>query len=131
MDSAFHKEERLKSNLAIRDLFQNGKSVSVYPLKVYWEISGDELQKYPVRVAISVPKRKFHRAVDRNHMKRRIREAYRKTKKDLYGFLNNSDLKIVMVILYLSDEFFTYGQIESCIDNILAKLSEKLANNPV
>ena len=62
----FGKEERLKSNLTIQGLLKRGKAVSSFPLKIYWDFSPDSHQKYPVRAAITVPKRKFRRAVDRN-----------------------------------------------------------------
>ena len=119
------KEERLKSNLTIQDLLNEGRSVSVFPLKVYWDISKDRQQKYPVRVAFSVPKRKLKRAVDRNLINRRIRESYRLNKDLLYDPLREKDLKIVMIILFLSDEFISFDS----LDSVLRKLLNKLADN--
>ena len=122
MDSTFKKEERLKSNLAVQDLLKQGHSVSIFPLKIYWKIVEDHGQKFPSQVAIAVPRKKFRRAVDRNLMKRRIRESYRKNKNLLYDFLIKSDLKVVMVILFLTDEFIPYEQIESGLKTLLSKL---------
>ena len=122
MDSTFRKKERLKSNLAIQALFQHGQSLSFFPLRIYWKISEDTEQVCPARVAISVPKKKVRRAVDRNLIKRRIRESYRKNKHPLYDFLIQSDLKVILVILFLTDEFIPYDRIESSMKGILSQL---------
>jgi ribonuclease P protein component len=121
------KEERLKSNLSIQELLKQGKTVSGYPLKMYWNFSPDLQQKYPARAAISVPKRKFRRAVDRNLMKRRIREAYRLNKHILYETLDQRQQKIQLIILLLSDEFIPYTQLEKGIRELLLKLVNKLS----
>ena len=121
------KEERLKSNLAIQELLKRGKAISRFPLKIYWDFSPDPLQKYPVRTAITVPKRKFRRAVDRNLMKRRLREAYRLHKNILYGTLDQHQQKIQLIILLLSDEFIPFDQLEKEMREILLQLLKKLS----
>jgi ribonuclease P protein component len=122
----FCKEERLKSNLTIQGLLRNGKTVSEFPLKIYWDISSDRLQKYPARVAISVPRRKFKRAVDRNLVKRRIKESYRLNKSIIYQALGKKDLRIVMIILFLSGEFISFDVLDTVIRNLLRKLAANL-----
>jgi ribonuclease P protein component len=123
----FGGEERLKNNLSIQQLLQQGKAISCFPLKIFWDFSPDPHQRYPVRAAISVPKRKFRKAVDRNLMKRRLREAYRLNKSLLYEVLDQHQLKIQLVILLLADEFIPYGQLEKGMREILGQLSNKLA----
>ena len=127
MEFTLGKEERLKNNLSIQGLLKRGKTVSSFPLKIYWDYSPDPHQKYPVRAAITVPKRKFKRAVDRNLMKRRIREAYRLNKNMLYETLGQRNQKIQLIILLLSDEFIPYNQLEKRMREILLQLMNKLS----
>ena len=96
------KEERLRSNLGIQSLLKNGETVSRFPLKIFWNISSDPGQKSQARMAVAVPKRKFRSAVDRNLMKRRIREAYRLNKSLIYEPLSERELNITLIILFLS-----------------------------
>jgi ribonuclease P protein component len=119
------KEERLKSSLRIQELLKNGQSFSVFPLKIYWDTSPSG-QEYPVRVAISVPKKKIRRAVDRNLMKRRIREAYRLNKEIIYQPLKNREMNISLLILFLSDEFLTFEKLEPAMKKLLGKLVKSL-----
>lgn len=119
------KEERLKSNLRIKDLLQSGRVVSGFPLKIFWDIQQDK-QKFPACMAVSVPKRRFRKAVDRNLLKRQIREAYRKNKKIIYEPLAVREMNISLVILFLSDEFITFDQLESILKDLLKKIADNL-----
>jgi len=119
------KEERLKSSATIQNLLKKGETVSEYPFKLYWSIS-DPQQKYPARLAISVPKRKFKRAVDRNLIKRRIKESYRQNKSIIYDPLREKNTNIVMIILFLSDEFISFDSLDAGILKLLRKLANHL-----
>ncbi len=119
----FGKQERLSSNLAIQDLLASGQTVSGFPLKIYWKPSDDLRQKFPAKVAISVPRRKFKKAVDRNLMKRRIREAYRLNKDLIYDPLREKELCITMIILFLSDEFISFERLDENMRDMLRKLA--------
>ncbi|HEC43050.1 MAG TPA: ribonuclease P protein component [Bacteroides sp.] len=121
------KDERLKSSLGIEDLLKNGHTESGFPLKIFWSYSGDSRQKSPVRVAVLVPRRKFKRAVDRNLMKRRIREAYRLNKNLIYEPLAERNLNISLIILFLSDEFISFERLESGMQVLLLRLVKKLS----
>jgi ribonuclease P protein component len=123
---SFGKTEHLKSNLSIQDLLKNGQTVSGYPLKIYWKISSDNHQKSSVRVALSVPKRKFKRAVDRNLIKRRIRESYRLNKYIVINPLRDKELNVIMIILFLSDEFISFDSVDALIRKLLHKLAKNL-----
>ena len=69
----FGKEERLKSSIQIARLFASGYSVTKFPFKVFWDFTVTDDQNVPVRTAISVPKKNFKKAVDRNLIKRRYK----------------------------------------------------------
>lgn len=73
---SLHKEEKLKSSQAIAALFESSMSTYSYPIKIIYAINDSSNKK----VAFSVSKRKFKNAVDRNHIKRLMREAYRLNK---------------------------------------------------
>jgi len=77
-------------------------------------------------MAVSVPKRLFKRAVDRNLLKRRIREAYRLNKSDLYNLLEQKELKLNLVIQYQHKEITGFHAIEEGLLKGLTKLLEKL-----
>jgi ribonuclease P protein component len=81
---------------------------------------------HPVAVAISVPKRLFKRAVDRNLLKRRMKEAYRLNKPALYDLARNKEVKINMVLLYNHREITSYSTIESAIKQGMLKLGGSL-----
>ena len=77
-------------------------------------------------MAVSVPKRLFKRAVDRNLLKRRIREAYRLNKSDLFNLLEQKELKLNLVIQYQHIEMAGFHVIEEGLLIGLTKLLEKL-----
>ena len=78
----FRKEERLSKDKLIQELFDKGSSFYLFPFKVFFMPNPDEAASFH-QVVISVSKRNFKRAVDRNLVKRRIREAYRLNKESL------------------------------------------------
>src|SRR6185312_5168861 len=106
--NTFKKEERLCNKRLIDSLFHNGSSFLCYPLKVSW-LTAEDIQPFPAQVLFSVPKKRFKRAVDRNLIKRRVREAYRLHKQQyLYDTLNGAGKKIVLSIGYVAKEIVPY-----------------------
>ncbi len=87
------------------------------------------LEKFPAQVLISVSKRNFKRAVDRNRIKRMIREAYRKNKFDTYTYLNSKNKKIVFSLTYLEKQELAYAEIENKIIVTLQRLQAELEKN--
>lgn len=116
------KEERLKSKILIGQLFKKGRSISKFPLRLVY-LKAEHSSNYPVQVAFSAPKRKFKKAVDRNRIKRLIREAYRKNKHILY---NSIEEKHIIMFTYTDENELKYVEIEEKLILLLKKLSEKI-----
>ena len=95
---AFPKEEHLCRKKLIEELFsKQGSSFGVYPLRIVW-IPAPALTTAPPQVLISVSKRTFKRAVDRNRLKRLIREAYRLNKYRLTEQPNGHSIALLGII---------------------------------
>ena len=120
------KAERLHSKIVIEKMFAGGfsRSFSVFPLRaVYMSV---EQQEVPVSILISVPKKRFKRAVKRNRVKRQIREAYRKNKGSLWQVLQEKGLGLTIAFIYLSDELCRTEEIEEKVKVLLARIAERL-----
>ncbi len=121
----FKAGERLKSKKEISRLFSNGKSFISEPFKVIWDYSEIEIN-YPAQIAISVPKRNFKKAVDRNFIKRQTREGYRKNKYILYRYLTHKNLNVSLIIIYLSRKKLETLEIEKSIIKLIDLLINKI-----
>jgi ribonuclease P protein component len=125
--NTFIKEERLCNKRLTDSLFHSGSSFLCYPFKVSWLPAGDP-QQFPAQILFSVPKKRFKRAVDRNLIKRRMREAYRLHKQQyLYDILNNADKMIVFSIGYIGNEIAPYDFIEKKMLRLLTQLCTEIA----
>ncbi len=101
----FQKEERLCNKKLFDELFTSGETFLVYPLKVlYTDAAFDD--KFPVKTAFAVGKKGFKKAVSRNLIKRRMREAYRLNKHLLYSGLKEQKLAVVFVYVGKKTESF-------------------------
>ncbi len=91
---------------------------------VYLQTEHDS--NYPVQFGVSVPKRKFKRAVDRNRIKRLIRESYRLQKKIVYSSV---DKPYVFMISYLAKEEWDYAKIEHSMQKLLQLFIDKVSEH--
>ncbi len=111
MKLTYPKTERLKSRNAIDLLFTAGKSVSVYPLRlVYVKTTNENGPK--LMMGVSVSKRHFKKAVDRNYYKRLLRETYRFHQEILQEITNNQAGQFNMMLLYQTKERLTFQEID-------------------
>lgn len=120
-NNRFSKAERLNSKKQIDVLFQDGISKWKGCLRITFLFCNEALEA-PVQVMFSVPKRQFRRAVDRNLLKRRIREAYRLNKHDLYDKIEAENKYLMIALLYVGKNIEGYSKIESDIKELLAIL---------
>ncbi len=122
----FSKAERLCSKVLIDKLVVTGKSFHSFPFKISWLETQESTVTVPVQLMISVPKRIFKKAVQRNLLKRRTREAYRKNKTILYDYLHNK--KILLMFVYTAKTIETYAELEKKIKEALVHLIKELNN---
>lgn len=117
--ATFRKYEILRGKRAVSRLFENGKAISRYPLKLIWIPCNGEDRLSPARVLISVPRKTFRKAHDRNLIRRRIREAYRHQKTAFYEELEKHAVCIDIGLIYIGKEIATYHEISHQIDKLL------------
>jgi ribonuclease P protein component len=125
VSQTFKKPERLCSKKALEALFEKGSSFYNFPFQVVWMESRMEIT-FPAQVAFSVSKKLFKRAVRRNLIRRRIKEAYRRNKHILYQYLENTDKKIIFIIIYKGDIVPDYHSVERSVIQIIEKLISEL-----
>ena len=125
MQQTYNKEERLKKKKLIAQLFKEGKSLAVFPIKlVYLETEHDG--PYKLQVGVSVAKRNFKKAVDRNKIKRLLREVYRKNKFLIYQ--SEHTKKHIFMFIYLGKKEMEYNLLEEKMITLLHKFL-KLCEN--
>lgn len=121
----FTKAERLCSKKLIESLFQGGaKSFSIYPMRVVF--IPIEKRDAQVSILISVPKKRFKRAVKRNLIKRQIREAYRLQKDALLKAVEEKEYGLAIAFIYISNDIFNTEEIMAKMKTTLARITESL-----
>ena len=121
----FRKSERLSSKIQVDRLFGGGsKSMVAFPLRIVYRLEDAERQN--VSVLISVSKKHFHHAVDRNRVKRQIREAYRLNKQMLWDSFQGTPKALFLALIWLDDKLYTSEEVDKRVINLLKRVSEKL-----
>ena len=128
MKFTYPKIEKLKSKITIDLLFSKGKSVSKYPLRLVfvesdYGISEESVQK--LKMGVSVSKKYFKHAVDRNYFKRVLRETYRLNKHIL---IDNLDKKYAFMFFYQTKDRLTYDEINTKTIQLFEKFVQQLKN---
>lgn len=117
MNNSFGKEEKLKSRKRIEQLFAEGKSVKAYPVITVFLPNEDSV--IHSQVGFSVSKKRFKKAVDRNLVKRRMREAYRLNKQIL-----SESGTVSMMFIYVGKTIPQYAEVEKSVVKALIKLRD-------
>lgn len=123
--STYRKQERIVSQRLIETLFGGGQShsVAIFPLRAVYMMKERQEGEAPAQILISVPKKKFKHAVDRNRVKRQIREAYRKNKSLLEGRVGEEQM-LLIAIVWLSDKHFASKEVEKRVISLLKQMTK-------
>ena len=121
----FPKKQKLCGEKVIERLFANGKSISEKPFRAIWNFEKNNDQVC-VKSLIVVSKKRLKLAVDRNVVKRRIKEAYRLQKKQLECFLEGTNQQLNLAIIYQQEEILDYKTLEEKINLLLSRLITEL-----
>ena len=117
----FQKAERLCRQKIIGELFNAGDSFLAFPLKVVF-LKTELPESFPVQAAFTVSKRNLKRAVDRNLLKRCMRETYRLKKPGLYKEISEKKLQIAIIFVYIGKEIVEYPVIEKAMISAFKKV---------
>lgn len=118
----FKRSERLKSKKIIGEIFSNGKVIGAHPIKLFWiEVKDSSAVDQPIlQFAFTVSKKKFKKAVDRNRIKRLMRESVRLQKHELIKMDEINNSRFAFMFLYVGEELPKYQNVEQkikkCID---------------
>ena len=104
----FSKKERIVSKKLMETLFEKGDSQAV-----------------TVQVLISVPKKRFKHAVDRNRVKRQVRESFRRHKETIYEHIT-ADRQLLVAFIWLSDRHYVSAEVERRVSKLLQKIAQQL-----
>ena len=122
---SYNKFEKLKSRKQIELLFAKGKSISSFPVKVFY-LPVEHTPVHPVQVGVGVSARNFKKAVDRNTIKRRMREAYRIHKLPLHEHLIAEQKSVAVFILWIDKQLPTTAALQDLMPGIVEKLIKQL-----
>lgn len=123
MKFTFHKKDKLKSKKLIEKLFLEGRSISVYPLRLVY-LKTEHSDDAKIKAGVSVSKRNFRKAVERNRIKRLLREAYRLNKATIF---NNITTSYALMILYIGKDGTDFASINTKLKQLLSNFTEKVS----
>jgi ribonuclease P protein component len=114
------KNERLKSRKLIEQLFSEGNKFGIVPFRIFYLYK--EEKKMSLQFGVGVSSRNFKKSVDRNRIKRLIREAYRLQKADLQNKLKQKNGELSLFVIYTGKELPEYREVFAKMKNVLDKL---------
>jgi ribonuclease P protein component len=123
------KEERLKSRKMIEHLFAKGKSTSAFPLKLLYDTIEEE--KPTLKAGVTASSRKFKKAVDRNRVKRVIKETYRLQKNSLHELLVTKGKSMTLFFIYIGKDLPLYKDVYDKMGVLLRRITNEIVNNKI
>jgi len=121
----FRKEERLSSKKEIELLFNEGAAFYANPFRIIY-LKKEESASFGASILISVPKRRFKRAVKRNRVKRLVREAYRLNNSNLKILLDEKATKLLIAFIFVGIEVPNYDLVEQSVQKAINELINRL-----
>ena len=123
----FPTKEKLKSKKLFEALFNEGKNLREFPLKLIY-LKTDTQDNVPIKVGVVAPKKKFKKAVDRNRVKRLLRESYRLNKPLIF---NNIEGTYAFLFLYLGNTMPSFDEVDKAMKQLLDTFLKKECHEEV
>ena len=130
----YQKKDKLKSRKQTQFLFSKGTAITIHPIRLLYTIEKAEAGSFPnglLQAGVGAPTRHFRKAVQRNKVKRLLREGYRLEKPDFMNAISLTNMRLNLFFLYVDVNVQTQEQIQTTIKLLLQKLSDKLKPNVV
>jgi len=130
----YQKKDKLKSRKQMQFLFSKGTAITMHPIRLLYTIEKGEAGIFPnglLQAGVGAPSRQFRKAVQRNKVKRLLREGYRLEKPNFTNSINLTNTRLNLFFLYLDALVQTQQQIQATINLILQKLADKLKSSVV
>ena len=126
MDYKLNKDEKLCSRTAVNMLFDEGKSLMAFPLRAAYRLR--PAGEHPAQFLISIPKKRIRKAVQRVTLRRRVREAYRLTRRDLLlPELQRAGWGVDIAFVYLDSNPAPYSVIHEKMTSLLQRIAQAAA----
>lgn len=123
---SYNSTEKLKSRKQLQHLFTDGKTFSVFPIKILFDVN--DKQETDIKTGVGVSSKNFKKAVDRNYIKRLLRETYRTEKLPLLNHLQQQQKKIALFLLYIDKKLPEYNflneKMQLAIKKLIASINE-------
>ena len=130
----YQKKDKLKSRKQTQFLFSNGKAITMHPIRLIYNIENAESGIFPtglLQAGVGTPSRHFRKAVQRNRVKRLLREGYRLEKPDFMSAISLTNTRLNLFFLYVDVNVQSQQQIQTTMKLLLQKLADKLKSNVV
>jgi len=124
----FGKTEKLKSRKKIDELFAKGRSFTISPIRVSYQFSTGSGEGI-LQAGVSVSKKHFKKAVDRNRIKRLLREAYRLQKNELKEIIKQKEMQVFVFFIYIDKTIAPFNVIKETMNKCLLRLQKSANEN--